>query len=134
VSRKAGLRIIASIGAMLMGIEKVKVGYFTRNTSGAQSITGVGFKPKIVIFFAGGPSGTYRTGSFGFDDGVNPHCIGQPGDTDSNDDVSGESIQCFTSEGNTIYGHITSMDADGFTITWTQVGTGECWVKYLAMK
>jgi len=118
----------------LGGITNVKIGYITRNAPGVQSITGVGFKPKVVIFIAGGPSGTYRTGSYGFDDGVSPHCIAQPGDTDSNDEVSGYSIQCMTSEPNTIYGRITSMDDDGFTITWEQAGAGECWVKYLAMR
>jgi len=132
-----GLESMGSAPPTPAGIGNVKIGYFTRTPSegpGVQSITGVGFKPKVVIFFAGGPSGTYRTGSFGFDDGINAHCIGQPGDSDSNDEVPDISIQCFIDPTNSIYGRITSMDDDGFTITWTQIGNGECWVKYLAMK
>ena len=117
-----------------LGIKNVAIGHFTRNAAGSQSITGVGFTPKVVLFFAASTPGTYRVGSFGFDDGVNPRCIRQPGDSEANEGIDVNSISCSLDFENSIGGHITSMDADGFTITWELEGTIEAWVTYLAME
>lgn len=127
---------LASFGALL-GIGNVKIGYFTRMAPGTQSITGIGFKPKIVIFIAAIAEDlgqTQQIGSSGFDDGTIHGCTCLRGDsvvTWTRDDFS---ILSMVDETNYIGGYITSLDEDGFTITWTMEGTSTVDCVYLAMK
>jgi hypothetical protein len=120
-----------------------KIGTFSRDTtiaSGTQSVTGVGFKPRAIIFFAC-QSGTGEA-SFGFSDVnllgtsgengvVNSRTATSPGTFFNN--VS--SILAFESAGNTYAGNIDTLDNDGFTINWVRVGTpsGTLEVTYLAL-
>lgn len=120
-----------------------QIGSFSRDTtiaSGTQAVTGVGFKPRAIIFFACqdgsgeasfGFSDINLTGTSGENGVVNSRTATSPGTFFSN----AASIYAFESAGNTYSGSIDTLDDDGFTITWTRVGTpsGTLEVTYLAL-
>ena len=112
---------------------RFKVGYFTKNTAdgaGTQAITGVGFQPKAIVFMAGGGLGGVALDaggkshpyaqSWGVDDGTNASCMYYW--HDSNGVVaSGHTSRSIVLGYNnsTMDAYITTLGADGFTITWT---------------
>lgn len=116
-----------------------KVGSFTRDTAtatGTQAITGVGFTPKAVIFFAAIPAVAGKM-SVGFDTQTAAGCVFDMHTQIANAySVDNYSIVAYTDGLTDYHGLIQSMDADGFTINWTKVGTttGTLTVKYLAMR
>ena len=114
----------------------VDINRFSRDTTvvtGTQSVTGVGFTPVFVIFLA--LEATSDEVSWGFDDGTNKDCIGRDGATyfwnGQNHSISGRD------NGTTdVYnGFISSLDSDGFTISWTKTGSpsGTLSITYLAV-
>lgn len=114
-----------------------KVGTFTRDTtlaSGTQAVTGVGFLPKAVIFLAN--QSTTKEMSVGIDDGTTNACIYQTS-TAGTFNLTTNSIVDDEASGSASYsGAITTLGADGFTITWTKVGSpsGTLTVYYLALR
>lgn len=118
----------------------IKIGSFTIDTatlSGSQSITGVGFKPSNVIFLAS-ISLTAQM-SIGFDNGVNAYSIYQDATAgaDRVDRTVNRSIRLEQVSGSIYYlGYISSLDSDGFTITWTKGGakTGTATIFYIAFR
>jgi hypothetical protein len=108
----------------------------TSTASGSQGVTGVGFTPKAVIFFAV-QQGTSEV-SIGFDDGVAPLDIynnhGAAADTWGVD--TSFSITALESGTAFYQGKVSSFDSDGFTIAWTKTGspTGTLQVNYLALR
>lgn len=117
-----------------------KSGSLTRDmtvASGNVAYTGVGFKPKAIIFIAGDPTTAANNASVGFDDGATPASL-------ANLNVVGAG-QFFTpafsvyllQAGSTLQTAVVlSFDADGFTLTWTKTGspTGTMTVRYLALR
>lgn len=112
-------------GDMKYSDARVKVGYITRNFNSADAnvaYTGVGFRPKAIVFIAA-HSGTSKT-CIGFGDDTrgfmirneNPNAAGSWG---GNTNV----IDVYESAGNTAYAVIKTMDVDGFTLTWAKTGT-----------
>lgn len=119
---------------------KYKVGQFTRNVataSGNAAVTGVGFKPKVVIFLSSINGGTGN--SVGFDDGTTAvlQLIFNSGGV-ANYSINGAS-SIFAINDVTITNFnaaaIFSLDADGFTIAWTKTGapTGTASMFYMAI-
>lgn len=127
----------------------VKVGTFTKNTAtGNQSITGIGFIPKVVIFFLGKNTATgFRTDfsqSIGW--GVSSTertahtAFGPGGDTTGKTLGASSNIRCILIGEGTLKplvysdeADLVSMDADGFTINWvTNGGTAEI-IGFLAL-
>jgi hypothetical protein len=115
----------------------VFVGNLTRaqaTATGNVAYTGVGFRPKAVIFVAGGPT---DQASWGFDNAVqNPGTIyTKQSSINFEADASPSSI--FPREGTAwTMAVIDSLDADGFTLTWTTSGSptaATIYVKYLAI-
>ena len=115
----------------------VFVGNLTRaqaTATGNVAYTGVGFRPKAVIFVAGGPT---DQASWGFDNAVqNPGTIyTKQSSINFEADASPSSI--FPREGAAwTMAVIDSLDADGFTLTWTTNGSptaATIYVKYLAI-
>jgi hypothetical protein len=115
-----------------------KVGTFTRDmslASGNQAITGVGFKPAAVIFFAG------VNGAMGDSKGIDDATTSGYAADDYADLAGGQaagtglSIVIAPAAGKVYGGKIASMDADGFTIAWirTSTPTGTINVIYLAI-
>lgn len=123
---------INALGSLLAA---PKAGAFTRDISlaGSQSVTGVGFKPRAILFLmnknatyvAGmGIAGGAGTGGTLFDNSVN--IAGTYA-------TAGNPLYIRDSGGNYL-GDITSYDSDGFTISWTKQGspTGTVDIYYLA--
>ena len=113
------------------------LGSFSRTmsaSSGDVSYTGVGFKPSVIIFLS-----VYinTSSSIGFDDGSSSVVVldynysGNPHTIESN-----KSVWLWPASGNHQLMRIKTMDADGFTGTWTKTGspTGTGTVYYLAMR
>lgn len=116
----------------------VKVGSLTRNTttaSGTQAVTGVGFKPKVVLFLAADAGAGFPITSIGFDDTTTHADWLTTGSTflvggGTHSIISGVDGSNFQSAA------VTSFDTDGFTLTWTKTGspTGTITVFYLALR
>jgi hypothetical protein len=125
------------------GSLSTKVGSFTRDMSaatGTQPVTGVGFKPRAVVFFAS-QSNTGEA-SFGFSDQTFNSTLTQNLNVNSRTATSAgtyslntDSIFLFESAGNFYTGTLSSLDDDGFTISFTRNGTptGTMEVSYLAL-
>jgi hypothetical protein len=111
----------------------IKSGSFTRDTalaSGTQTITGLGIKPKGLIFFAV-QSSTNRV-SWGIDDkdyySSMPHL--------SSTDLFGINAGSKSIHDNLGYeGYVVSFGDDSFTIQWARTGTptGILYVIYFAI-
>lgn len=129
-------------GTDVFGVDAlgIKIGAFTRDmtlASGSQSITGLGFKPRAVIFFAGDPSSAADNAVIGFDDGSNPSGL-----VNLNAISAGRwfapavSIYLLQGGGTSQTASISSLDSDGFTLGWTKTGapTGTMTIRYLAIR
>jgi len=133
------LKIFADSNGDVIAHAGVKVGSFTRDLStpnGTQSVTGVGFHPSAVIFFA--CVNDTKGMSVGMGDGVSMGCV-IDGDPTVKDVYLGYSIfiiDLYLTAANAASAVITSLDTDGFTITWSKSGspTGVCQVFYLSFR
>ena len=123
----------------------VKVGQITLQTtdSGTKAITGVGFQPKLVIFFGVGTGysiGGERYILFGAYDGANDACF-----RNTRDDIGGtnnsqttfSATHCIMQRGSSgaVGGRYagSSLDADGFTLTVTNNAYTDQVINYLAV-
>jgi len=118
-----------------VGIKNGSISRDTATATGTQAITGVGFKPSAVIFIAVVP-GTSEV-SIGFDNGTINDCIYNYYSTAPGDWYGG-AFSIFLSQTDPINygGMISSLDADGFTISWTKTGakTGTATIQYIAFR
>jgi hypothetical protein len=125
-------------GGISIDATTAKVGVFSRDTglgNGTQSVTGVGFKPRGIIFFTI-QNGTSEV-SWGMSDGTTDTCIfDRDALGDGTYEVSSPAYSIADLEvAGTYAGTVSSMDTNGFTITWLQAGvpmTGTIAVYYLA--
>lgn len=92
---------------------RVKVGTFTNDTGdGSQEVTGVGFEPDIVMVW-----NVVKSLSLAVYDGTRQLAvIDKDGTLDL---LAAVTLQPFTDGSNHIDGAFASLDADGFTITWS---------------
>jgi hypothetical protein len=109
------------------GIEKINGGYFLRTLSlgsGTQAVTGVGFKPSVVQFYSMTQVST--AGGWGWDTLSARSCMTAEFDLTRFNATSVDSIRLQdNTTGYDIGAKITSLDSDGFTITWSlYAGTG----------
>ena len=122
------------------GVTRYYVGSFTRDmtaASGSVGYTGVGFKPKAIIFLSGAAGGS-TWGSVGFTDGTtdavwyNNHASS----ADSWVINATNNINATTATGASQVTAISSLDSDGFTLSWTKTGspTGTATVVYIAIR
>lgn len=115
----------------------IKTGNTTHDISatGTQAIT-VGFQPTMVLIFQALAS---NRASVGLDDGTRQFCIYFPNLTDTSG-ASGasnaNSIIAIASSGNFATAKITSLDTNGFTLTWSKTlsPTGTATILYVAIK
>lgn len=124
-------------GGMQYTDTRYYVGSFTRDmsvASGTQAITGVGFSPKTIIFFAGRDGGGGN--GIGFDDGTTANAWGRATAASSFDLHTTQSIYQQETVGGPYTGKINSFDADGYTIIWVRNGaiTGTLTINYLASR
>jgi len=115
------------------------VGTFTRSmaeVAGTQEITGVGFQPKNLLFLfnvaGNSAAGIGLDNTSIFRSIINYHNITSTVWTY----VSWASISVYMSLGNNYQGKVTTLGANGFTITWAKEGspTGTITVNYIAFK
>ncbi len=127
-------------GDMFYADTRFAVGSFTRDiatASGTQEITGTGFTPKSVIFFAiiNIVADEY---SWGVDDGTAHQVImGYYSPSNSLTESAGASIYItIVTNAASYYGSISAFGANGFTINWTRGGTptGTMTIKYIAFR
>lgn len=114
----------------LNSVIKYKVGTFTSAGSiSTQTVTGVGFKPRVVLFTigvsAGGDSYT-GTGAMSADGS-------QWAAATTNSATSNSLIYCIRIHGYNAASFV-SMDTDGFSIYWTNVDTGAQPINYIAFQ
>jgi hypothetical protein len=102
------------------------IGTITRNMSaatGSVSFTGLGFKPKTLELFGSVDTGPERfLGFVSAESGLVQRCINTDA-TGANRNSSHAVRLIRSSVGNEQQAVVTSMDADGFTLAWTKVGT-----------
>lgn len=121
-------------------ISGFKVGAFTRDmttASGDVSYTGVGFKPRAILFF-GGVNLVFIT-TWGIDDSINHNSIynygyNTPGAFSTQ---PGYSLLLAEAAGKFQAALVKTFNADGFTLTWTTAGTlsaGTTNIYYLALR
>ncbi|KKK73869.1 hypothetical protein LCGC14_2889490 [marine sediment metagenome] len=122
-----------AVGSIALSKTGIKIGNSTRSTAGDQIITGVGFRPSVVIFLARNALATATDFSWGFDSGTVHMCTMQADDGDRNSYDYTKSIYIRQSVGNTLEGEITAIGADGFTITWALTGTIDLSFIYLCL-
>jgi len=113
----------------------IKMGVITKNTAdadGTNNISGVGFKPSNVIFFAN-TDGTVQA-SVGFDNGTLHYVLAKVLTNWGNNTTV--SILLYQSAGVTYTGYISALGSDGFTITWVKAGakTGTAKIFYMAFR
>ena len=117
----------------------MEIGTFSRDVeiaSGNQVVDGLGFKPSHVIFL--GNIGETSRLSIGFDDGSNHYSIwdsyGVSAESYSNS--SAYSIVLNTGSATSYNGAISVLGAEGFTVSWTKVGTpvGTGTIFYMAFR
>ena len=115
----------------------IKVGTFSRDIStatGDVSYTGVGFKPSVLILVGGNPAGGTDITVIGFSDGTTHYGLDHVTGTWYFDGPTVILVRKSGSDYNTIA--VKTMDADGFTLTYTKAGspTGTVTFGYLALR
>ena len=117
----------------------MKIGLTSHDATvtGTQEITGIGFKPSYVDFLA--VISTAGSVSVGFDNGTLAYTIGGTGEGGTAGDWTydlDDSIYLVTGSNIRAYAHITTLGADGFTITWGKDGspTGSIHLIYKAYR
>lgn len=126
---------------------QVKVGQFTKSTTAGattQTVSGVGFTPKVVIFYGTSSPASYASRNFqifyGFDNAVGKYSI-----SIASEDAQGTS-NCGTSQGSSysirfvavdattpVKAYISSFTADGFNLTYDANDTNGHTIYYMAI-
>jgi hypothetical protein len=104
---------------------RFKLGTFTYNTataSGTQSITGVGFQPKLIKFKLA-LNGYSIKFSDGTSDGTNNYCIYSPAASQTGGFQYTGSYCIVSNLGTDSASATCTMDADGFTLSWTKTNS-----------
>lgn len=101
---------------------------FTRDislASGTQAVTGVGFKPRGIMFLSGTSAGTANIGSWGIDDGTTHLCNIWFNASSANGFATSGAASIYANPvaGSAYQGAVQSFDSDGFTINWAKTGT-----------
>ncbi len=122
ILRSTGIGANPNWRQLSLNMTGVHIGSDTRNTAGAQVITGVGFQSSAVIFLAKDDIGGNMNFCWGFDTGAEAFCM-YIRDTITNSGFeTTNSIRITRGAGQELWGNITTMGADGFTITWALAG------------
>ncbi len=146
-----------TVGNAIRVVQKAETGmsakqgsFTTRTSNGSQSITGIGFRPKAVIFFWTRQTGTGFGGqNIGYNSGVgfvsgpgNQGTVSLTARDRSNRSDEGRMYSqnysiIFLSGGGPpgllARAQFTSMDADGFTLNWTTTDGNAYIINYIAL-
>ena len=134
ILRSLGTSTVPVFAAFALGIVGIKMGTFDKNSSGDLVISGIGFEPSLCIFLAADQTQANINWSIGFDDGDSKVVLRVDSDGTQQTIVSGSSSMIvFRAAGNYIQGLISAKGPDGFTITFTEVGTATIGGVYIAL-
>lgn len=129
---------VSALGGLL-GVTS-KIGLFSRDVSlasGDQSVTGVGFIPKMIFLLGLGTNGTTDKVNLGIVDSDGNYSVSvlQSGGNWYNFTNRLLNFYYYGDSGKYTYAVLKSLDSDGFTLTWTKVGapTGTANILYLAI-
>jgi hypothetical protein len=116
----------------------VKVGTFQRalaTAAGTQEITTVGFMPSSMIFIGVITATPVFRFSIGFDDNVTAYCLAS---------IKAAELYLYSTPNYSIYAGIsgtddvkarlTAVNHDGFTLSWSNTGTGTLDIYYIAFR
>lgn len=104
---------------------RIKVGTFTSKAStGSQSVTGIGFKPRAIIFAMGVGAADSIVAALGWSDGTSQSAaFGFRSDDTNTGGLSTDTstVIRWTSVAGVAVGQasLTSLDLDGFTLNWS---------------
>lgn len=99
----------------------VHIGTTTRNASGVQVITGVGFQSSVVLFLSNENGGTTIAHSIGVDIRTERDCLYIEHDSRARYSTS-YSISVYFTPVQSMNAYISALSSDGFSITWTLLG------------
>jgi len=133
VLKSAGVGALPAWGVPSMQYVPMKTGFLQRSSSGDEVVTGVGFKPYLILFFVCDNDLNQINLSWGFDLIATQNAIYTYEDGTKTARRSAQSIYIYRDASNNIGGQVSATDTDGFTITWALVGTCAADVIYLAI-
>lgn len=108
-------------------------GYFQRLSAGYEVVTGLGFAPKAITFYAADNQALQQNFSWGSDDGSNHQCVYAADDMSYNTFGISYSIMCRRTSSNFIYGLVDAFSSDGFTVRFWITGSVRVNVIWTAM-
>ena len=109
------------------------IGAFTRSIDGDYPITGLGFLPKVILFFTVDGDSSLQNFAWGFDDGTTHGCMYLYDDMTVSTTTEAYCFHIRRDAGNYMRGVVSAIGADGFTLTCTLVGATIVKVNYLAI-
>ena len=117
----------------------IYTGYTTRDSAvatGTQAVTGVGFKPSIVIAFSSVVNTSEVSIGSDMGSGVNGCVYNNASNVLGKWGPVSHLVQMQEDASKAYYCDISAMDADGFTLSWTRVDdpTGTIEIYYLAIR
>ena len=127
--KSAGAGVAATFGKLALGDTGVHIGNSARTTAGDQVITGIGFQPSVVLFFAVDTTVGNINLSWGFDTLTSRALTEIRENGTKNSYTPGYSIEIYRDISNWLVGLVSAVGADGFTITWTL--TGNCGANFI---
>jgi len=101
----------------------------TKSSAGEEVITGVGFQPSVVIFFASDSPSANMNRSWGFGSLAHSGCIRCYDGQSNNGYQASRCIYIRRDVNNHIECYLSAVGADGFTLTWSL--TGACTARYI---
>jgi len=122
------LASITALQAAVGALGNVAIGNIGASSSGDQTYD-IGFEPKVVLFFI--QSKDHEQFSIGVDDGTLHRELNSSA-TGPYSWSQAYSIQAISSTGS-MRGLVSAKDANGFTVTYTETGTGSAQGFYLAI-
>lgn len=136
----------SALAGIVFDKEIYKIGTFTVNSTGSKAVTGVGFKPSLVIFFPlnndGVSMGRNTSFNIGYMDDSNQLAhssvvrddVGSGSDTDTSSCIMIQTVSLGgVALSPTLQASKTSLDSDGFTVNVTAYNPGPFDVLYLAL-
>lgn len=123
VLKSAGTTTIPVWGAPFIAGADVATGSYTYGATGDEIVSGLGFKPGLVGFFARDDTVPGLGWSVGFDNGTEVIEAGANNDTGVVTVRLTSSISIQRTAGNVINGSISAIGGDGFTVSHNLAGT-----------
>ncbi len=129
----SGAGLIPLFSPLALRDTGIHIGNDTRTTSGNQVITGVGFQSSAIIMLGIDVVLTLANLSIGFSDGTVNMRISLNYEGLRCGIAYSNCIEILSTGSNYIRGVINTIGADGFTITWSQLGTTETNYIYICL-